>query len=240
MKIQNLIVVAALMAIASPALAVVKVYDADAQNGIPGDQIQYTSTQCPPIQPSPGTLEGRTILTDNGTGTVTMTSANQEAVTKIDFPDLTVAFGPGAFVFIDATAFVNVQTVPLGSGSTDPGGTVTWGVISGFTVTGVGFCIASPQTICTASAQLPHGSTSPVEGAASPTYDLGTWTFDVNGDMEATPYITRTTNGGTSNRQYLSRGAYVGTSVPALPLAGAGVLALALAIAGTRTLLRKK
>lgn len=239
MNFQKSIVALALIAIASPAAATVKVYDSDPGNGTPGDQVQYTQTQCPPISVSADTLYGSATLIDDGLGTVTMTQGLQIAVTKINFPDATVAFGPGAFVFIDAVAESDVLTTPAAPGSTAPGGTVAWGIVSGFNLTGVGYCIASPQAICT-GAMLPHGITTNIV-LSSPTYDLGTWSFDpMTGDVEGSPYITQTTNGGNSNRQYVTRGSYVGASIPALPLLGAGALALALTVAGARTLLRKK
>jgi len=172
---------------------------------------------------------------------VTIAELDMRRVTFVDF-DATATFGPGAFVFVDAVSLISTppggHTAP---GSTAPGGTVDWGVIGGWNSTGVGFCVASPQTICTAGAQLPHGITSPLSPITSPTFDLGTWTFDARGDFQAaSSYVWGTFNGGLSNRQSLLRGLFVGGSVPALPLVGVGALALGLVVAGGRSALRRK
>ncbi|MEE3332329.1 MAG: hypothetical protein VX246_15790, partial [Myxococcota bacterium] len=66
MRIQHLIVAAALVAIATPALATVKVYSADPDNGMPGDEILYATGLCPPIDPTAGTVHGENTLTDGG------------------------------------------------------------------------------------------------------------------------------------------------------------------------------
>jgi hypothetical protein len=70
-------------------------------------------------------------------------------------------------------------------------------------------------------------TTFPVLPSAS--YDLGTWNFDAEGDYEAAQaYIFRTSNGGLANLQQLLRGAFVGASLPALPLLGFAALAAGL------------
>ena len=144
-------------------------------------------------------------------------------------------------MFVNTIPTVTTSSLPTpATGSTAPGGTVAWGLISSWSQTGSGFCISSPQTICTGGSMLPHGITTPLSGDLSPTFDLGTWTFDAEGDMAAAGnWIHQTNNGGSSNRQRLIKGAYVGASIPALPLIGAGALALGLLVAGTRSVLRK-
>ena len=140
-------------------------------------------------------------------------------------------------------ASVTVTSVPVvRTGSTTAGsGTIAWGLISGWNSTGIGFCISSPQTICTGGSMLPHGITTVLSPIPSPTYDLGTWTFDAAGDLvAANNWVHQTNNGGTSNRQRLIKGTYVGAAIPALPLIGAGALAIALLAAGTRSVMRKK
>ncbi len=244
MRLRSWILAAALISIATPALAVVKVYNSTPPNGEAGDRFQYSTTLCPSIDASVGQVWGTKTISDTGGGTVTMTQASIIEVTQTDFgPDvLTTVFGPGAFVFVNSRPNNEITGVPVSApGSTAPGGSVAWGVITGWNSTGVGFCIASPQTICTGGAMLPHGITSPVAPIPSPTFDLGTWTFDAEGDLVATAnYINQTNNGGTANRQRLLRGSYVGAGVPALPLIGAGALAIGMLAAGTRSVLRKK
>ena len=247
MKLRNLIIAAAALAIASPALATVKVYDGTADNGTVGDVLQYSSTLCPPIQSTAGGVQGYNKLTDTGGGSVTL-STEVVALTEVDYGTaaLTGIFGPGSFVFVNSRNTWTTIAPAVGTGETnEPGSgmgmkTVTWGVIAGWNTTGTAFCIASPQTICTGGSMTPHGETVPSAPPNSPTYDLGTWSFDAAGDLVASQYITGTHNGGTSNRQRLIRGAYVGSSIPALPLLGAGALALGLAVAGTRSVMRKK
>ena len=244
MRVRNWILTAALVSLASPALAVVKVYDASQDNGTAGTSFQYSTTLCPPIDPTPNVVGGSHTLIDDGLGTVTM---SQFELTHIVYTDLgtdslTAVFGPGSFVFVSATPTNNISTLPVTvSGDTSPsGGGVAWGIIGGFTNTGIAFCASSPQTICTLGAMVPHGITSPLGPINSPTYDLGTWSFDAEGDLSASQYINRTSNGGTANGQRLITGSYVGSSLPALPLIGAAALALGLVVAGSRSVLRKK
>ena len=242
MTIRHLIVAVALVAIATPALATVKVYSADPNNGQTGTVIQYATGLCPPVDPSPGNLQGQITITDAGGGSPVLTEHGTVSVTNLTYDTgaLTGIFGPGAFVFVNTRSTWWTSTTPTGSGSTAPSGTVTWGVVSGWGATGLYFCIASPQTICTGGAMVPHGNTVTAPSPDSPTYDLGTWSFDTAGDLTGSPYIAATFNGGTANRQRILGGAYVGASVPALPLIGAAALALGLAVAGTRSVMRKK
>ncbi|MEE3332361.1 MAG: hypothetical protein VX246_15950 [Myxococcota bacterium] len=243
MRISTLAAIGLMVAFATPSLATVKVYSAHGDSGTPGDGIGYTTTLCPAIKVTAGVIQGSHELTDGGGGTVSMTGFNLTDVvyTNIQPPDLNAVFGPGSFVFVTASASNGNKSLPAaGSGSTAPGGSIAWGVISGFTNTGLSFCISSPQTICTGGAMIPHGITGPLGPINSPTYDLGTWSFDAEGDLTASQYINRTNNGGTSNGQRLIRGAYVGAAVPALPLVGMGALALGFLVAGTRSVMRKK
>ncbi|MEZ4215780.1 MAG: hypothetical protein R3E88_04830 [Myxococcota bacterium] len=240
MKLGHWLVAAAAAALALPASAVVKVYDSTPPHGTPGDEFQFSTTLCPPISVTPGAQQGSYRLNDTGGGTVTVVEIDMQRVTRVDF-DATATFGPGAYVFVDAVSFISASPGQTAPGSTAPTGTVDWGILGGWANTGVGFCVASPQTICTAGAQLPHGATTRLSPITSPTFDLGTWTFDAGGDFQAASnYVWGTFNGGLSNRQSLLRGAFVGGSVPALPLVGVGALALGLLAAGARAGLRKK
>jgi hypothetical protein len=95
--------------------------------------------------------------------------------------------------------------------------------------------VSSPVAICNENVSS-HGITS-VPTLNSPTYDLGTWNFDAEGDYEAESwFITGTNNGGLNNNQQLLRGSFVGASLPALPLVGFGSLAVALGLLGGRAL----
>ena len=247
MRMQAVLAVAAVLTVASSAQAVVKTYDSSVANGLPGDFINATTNLCPPVQVSPGLLNGNTTLDDDGAGSVSLDTSIQ-LTTIIDLgPDqLVTTFGPGAFIFIDSKSS-RVNNPPGGSvhasvgpgDSTAPGGSVEWGVVSGWSYTGAQFCLSSPVTICN-QAGFAHGATiSPA--LTSGTFNLNTWAFDTEGDFEnVIPYIERTSNGGLQNSDYLMRGAFSGSQLPALPLIGFGALALSLAVIGGRSLLGKK
>ena len=230
--------IALLILIWTPAAwADVKVYDAYRTGGTPGDRILVASTLCPTVRPTPGLLQGSSRLTDDATGTVTMTELLIDVPQLIDI-DTTLVFGPGAFIFIDALVSYEPAPGQTGLGGTDPAGSVSWGVISTWSVTGRNFCVSSPVATCNGNGFI-HGITTPPP-LPSPTYDLGTWSFDTEGDYTATPYVQLTTNGGVANQQFLLRGRFVGASLPALPLVGAGALGLALAAAGLRNLRQQR
>jgi hypothetical protein len=238
-----------ILALAHSAQAAPKAYNSSQTNGSGGDFISTATNICPPVRTTPGILQGRTLLSDNGAGTITLEEFDIELSTFIDLgPDvLTITFGPGAFIFIDATQtqaarghVSNTSGVGAhGPSSTAPLATAEWGIVSGFTVTGRTFCISSPVTICN-NGPGPHGSTAPPT-INSDTYDLGTWSFDAEGDYQIdTPYIQGTNNGGLSNQRYGIRGTFQGASLPALPLIAFGALALSLAAIGGRALLGRK
>ena len=231
---------------AGSASAVVKSYDSSGDNGLSGDVLNSATNLCPPVQTQPGDIQGFATLSDDATGTVTLDEMNVLTVFFGDLgPDqLEITFGPGAFVFIDARAsqFPGTGHVSndTGLGAHGPSGTapsesVEWGIVSGWSATGYRFCVSSPIGICN-NAGFSHGVTvGPIVNSS--TYDLGTWTFDTEGDYEdAAPYIFSSANGGLQNIRYDLRGAFAGTSLPALPLVGFGVLAAALATLGARGL----
>jgi hypothetical protein len=245
-------VMAALLALclAGSAQAAVKLYNSSRDNGAAGDFLNTATNLCPPVQTSPGVIQGFTELTDDATGTVTMSNIQLELATLIDLgPDqLVITFGPGAFIFIDsatttvATANQLSNTSGIGAhgpSSTAPGQSTEWGVVTGWIQTGYQFCLSSPTAICD-GANFAHGQTIlPV--MPSDTYNLGTWNFDAAGDFDAdAAYVQRTSNGGLQNSSYLMRGAFQGASLPALPLVGFGALALSLAVIGGRAVLGKK
>jgi hypothetical protein len=231
--------------LSTSAEAAIKVYDSSKENGTPGDNVLYSFNLCPPIQTTPDLLEGHSTIIDDGLGTVTLSEHTvvTDQVTDISGNQLVGTFGPGAFFFgvgfnTRSTSIPNVsQTSGIGAhgpSSTAPGASVEWGVLSGFTVTGFSFCISSPVAICNENV-TPHGATAPAV-LDSPTYDLGTWSFDTAGDMEGSPFIYVIANGGLTNGQSILRGAFQGASLPALPLLGFGALAGSLLLIGARAL----
>jgi len=231
--------VAALTFVASPAVrADVKVYDSTPPSSLGTDLIVNSPGLCPPISTTEGFYHGHATITDTGSGTVTLDELLITTDSVGSF-DTTNFFGPGAFVFTSALTTTRPAPGQPGSGSTAPGGTVSWGILSGWSSTGATFCASSPTSVCIDSANLAHGVTV-LASTESTTYDLGTWTFgSPAGDFEGTPYIFITNTGGTSNSIRRLRGTFVGASLPALPLVGFGALAVALAAAGGRALRRR-
>lgn len=221
----------ALIALAEPTQASVRVYDSSKSGGTPGDMLLYVVAACSPVMVTPGALEGRAALTDAAAGTVTLDSLAIEQAVLFDI-DTTAVFGPGAFFFATQAQSDRPLGNQTGAGSTAPLNSITWGVLSGWSSTGLSFCMASPAAVCVNNGYL-HGAT--VRSITrSPTYDLGTWSFDQAGNYSATAYIAQTANGGESNIQWVLRGSYVGASVPALPIIGFGALIAGLLVAGTR------
>ena len=238
------------LGVASAAGASVKFYDASYANGTMQDARRISINLCPPLVNSPDQHGGHQQITDDGLGTVTL---NQYELTGNNLTDLSGGilvpiFGPGAFIFIDnnstrtITAPHTSTTGGVGShgpSGTAPGESSEWGVVSGFVITGEAYCIASPVSICD-QAGFAHGATTP-RTLPSDSFNLGTWAFDADGDLQAASWVlNRTSNGGLSNNMELSRGAFVGAALPALPLVGFGALALSLAIVGGRSLMGKK
>ena len=247
MHLRGFLVATAVLITSGSAQAVVKTYDSSPANGLAGDFITTATDICPPVQVSPDLLHGNTTLEDDGAGSVSL-DTNIQLSTQIGLgPDqLTVTFGPGAFIFVDSrTTRVNNPAggsvhASTGAGAdTDPGGTVVWGIVSGWAYTGAQFCVSSPVATCNQNGFL-HGTTISPK-LTSGTFNLGTWAFDSVGDYETVvPYIERTANGGLQNTRYGMRGAFTGSALPALPLVGFGALALSLAVIGGRSLLGKK
>jgi len=235
---RKLMLVAAAILLATQAQAAVKVYNGDV---LPGDAIEITTTLCPIVNVTAGVVAGNYTVTDTGGGTVTLEDLNMVQDRLVNFADISAVFGPGAFIFIDVRNSAGPApgltfTAP---GSTAPGGAVAWGIVSGWSTTGFNFCISSPGTVCDSNG-FTHGATANAV-STSTTYDLGTWSFTTpTGDLEATPFVTRTQNGALANSQRVIRGALQGAALPALPLVGFGALALGLAAVGARSVMRKK
>jgi len=233
------------------ASAAVKSYDSSVNNGATGDTRRISINLCPPLASTPGTALGAQVVTDDGLGTVTLNQVEYNSTVGTDLSGgiLIPIFGPGAFIFIEGevdrgagSAVTTSTTTGIGGhgpSSTAPGASAEWGAVSGWLGTGFTFCISSPVTICNQNG-FAHGQTAPFI-LPSTSYDLGTWEFDAEGDMQATSwYMSRTSNGGLSNNQTLLRGAFVGSALPALPMVGFGILALSLAVVGGRSLMGKK
>jgi hypothetical protein len=246
MRLSVLLLVLALIQVSSSSFAAVKAYNSDPNNGTPSDGFLHTLNLCPPVRTTLGEYGGWAILDDDGAGSVSLNVMASRNSSVVFTPEVfEPIFGPGAFIFIDRRETRHnvppggmVHPSSPGSG-TDPGEQAVWGIVSGWSATGFQFCASSPVAICNGAGFI-HGTTVPLV-IESGTYNLGTWAFDAVGDYEAvTGYIDRTTNGGLSNSQIVLRGAFQGSSLPALPLVGAAALALSLAVVGGRSLMGKK
>jgi hypothetical protein len=241
---RRLIVIAVLMAVATPALAEVRAYtaiDPDKPNGL--YNVLQRSPQITPSVQAPGMQTagccfGSYFLEDDGLGTVTMdvysvgsTGAQPTTLNTTGF----MGSPPGAFLFVR-----NAGTTTTAPGQSAPGSALTsvdWGVLTGWAATGADYCRSTPPFVCTFIQRIEDGSVSfPLP---STTYDLGTWNFDAAGDFEGSPYIQGTQDGGIGNSLVFVRGQFTGASLPALPIVGLAALAGALAIAGARSALRK-
>jgi len=235
--------------LAGPSSAAVKFYDSSQLSGAPGDERRVTADFCPPVATTLGSLQGFTQLADDGLGTVTLVELEDVSNNRVDVgPELLLPlFGPGAFVFIDVAVTRSVAGPQLsnasgvgahGPSSSASDASVEWGVISGWQITGTNYCVSSPVEVCNENG-FGHGVTL-IAALPSPTYDLGTWSFDAEGDYEAAGWYVRvTSNGGLSNNQERLRGAFVGAELPALPAAGFAALGAGLAAAGLRALRRE-
>ena len=124
MRLWASIAAAAFLLTAGSAQAVVKAYNQSRDNGLAGDFLNSATNLCPPLQTTPGLLQGFTLLDDQGPGANTISlDLNVFLSTFIDLgPDqLTLTFGPGAFIFIDS----NSSRTNRGQVDDGMGGTVT-------------------------------------------------------------------------------------------------------------------
>ena len=220
---------------AARAQAALKIYNSTPPNGLPGDSFRRSANLCPPTRTTLGWLRGQANLVDDGSGTVTLEEMRIHTQDLVDLgPEfLEKIFGPGAFIFMDTRTTTEIVVPHVGTGDSSPGGQITWGVISGWVASSTQVCLSSPTSIC--NPQCHFGCPGPPFVLPSTSYDLGTWNFDAEGDYEAARfYILRTSNGGLTNRQRLLRGAFVGASVPALPLLGIALLAAGLVVIARR------
>ena len=71
-----LLTLASLLTFEGAALAAVKAYSSDPNNGEPTDRRRISITICPPITVTPDQLAGYEILDDDGSGTVTLVEFN--------------------------------------------------------------------------------------------------------------------------------------------------------------------
>jgi hypothetical protein len=250
MRIAHVLAGLAALTLAGSAQAAVKVFDASKNNGTPGDLISSGQTTCPPVMTTPGALQGFAQLEDDGLGTVTMQDINISIPLVADYgPDLlTQAYGPGAFFFLTQSSTTSITGPHVsttggigahGPSGTAPGETAEWGIVSGWTISGYVYCASSPTALC-GNNGFQHAATISSTQLPSTTFDLGTWSFDAEGDYTGHPYIARTTTGGLVNVRYAVRGSFVGASLPALPFVGFGALALGLAVIGGRAVRGKK
>ena len=173
MRIFQILIAAVVLSLAGSAQAVVKFYSSDPGNGEPGNTTRISINLCPPFISSPDTIGGYQKLTDDELGSVELSEfvldAGISGTTDLSGDILVPIFGPGAFVFIFNNATTSISAPHVSGAGGGPGvtastapttGSIAWGVVSGFTITGVRFCLASPTTICSENG-FSHGMTVP-------------------------------------------------------------------------------
>jgi len=134
----------------------------------------------------------------------------------------------GCFAFLSLSRSEGPRATATGTGGTESGATLRWGIASGWTVTGSIWCNANPAIICTVAGLQNQDTVDPA--LASPFYDLGTWTYHSTG-FTATPFIYQYLQ-PTGNFQFLYAGRRLpAPSAPALSLVAVVGAALGLAAA---------
>ena len=108
------------LAIGSSADAVVKVYNATPPGGTPGDEFIFNDALCPPVEATPGNVQGSYRLNDDGAGSVTIVDFRIQRPLRLDI-DATALFGPGSFIFADTLAEYTTLSAQTAPGSTAPG-----------------------------------------------------------------------------------------------------------------------
>ena len=154
---------------------------------------------------------------------------SQNAQTVV-LPDLS-----GGFVFFTVKQLDGPSNNQTGTGST--ASSITWGNLSGWTITGGSWCHSVPSYICLLGpGGVGDDTVDPI--LESTHFDVGTWTFHGTG-FRATPYVAFTTD-TAGNSLHIWRGALAqdGT-VPALPLVGVGAVGASLIAMGWSALRRR-
>ena len=136
----------------------------------------------------------------------------------IIFPQLS-----GGFVFFSLKISEGPEANQTGTGST--ASSITWGLATGWTLTGGQWCNSVPSYICTLGNVVSEATVDPF--LESTAFDIGTWTFHGTG-FRATPQVNFTTvDPGNSMRIIRGALAQDGT-VPAVPLVGIGAVGASL------------
>ena len=140
----------------------------------------------------------------------------------------------GGFIWFNEQSILAPADNQTGSGST--ASSITWGDLTGWTITGAVFCHAIPSYVCDLAQSVNDDTIDAV--LISTHYDIGTWTFHGTGFTNPEGFIHRTSTSDEGNLMYMLRGheAADGT-VPALPLLGisaVGVSVLAMGVASMR------
>ena len=236
--------------VTGPAIAVVKAYR--------GDPIGFAS-RSPQLTPSVVFDEdyfGEFFLEDAGSGSVTLDSLvfGADTTHTVEFTASECGENGANDYIFRIRRRVRVAPGQIGSGSAHPGGQVDWGVLSGWSQSidfhcsrgyeQTEFSVLAPCDVCFGPGGPFHFGVPLVEDTSvvdpraplSSTYDLGTWSFDAQGDFEATPLLLTAGGPGGANTAVYARGQFFGSSLPALPAIGIGGLAGLLVIWGKRFL----
>ena len=134
----------------------------------------------------------------------------------------------------------SVQEGPSGSqtGTGGTGSAITWGKLTGWTITGGGYCHSVPSYICDYA--VAEDLATVATDFLSNNYDIGTWTFHGTGFTD-NGYIYSTLSQATRNEVDFLRGAARNDgTVPALPLLGIGAVGVSVFAMGVTSIRRRK
>ena len=248
MTLRSALVLALLLEFAVPfaSSAEMKAYamgsHSSAPSGIPQEDLVTRNPGLTPTVTSVTGVWGRFLLEDDAAGTVTATDLEfgRDFANTINVSFMMAPLG--AYVHFRESKSARTTAGASGSGSTTPGAQIDWGVVSGWSSTGISHCRSTPPLVCTFTG-VPEDGTIAIPFLGSTTYDLGTWVFDSSANFEASPYITRSFpaggfGGSLANISVFLRGRFTGSSIPALPAAGVGALAIGLGVLAGRRLRR--
>lgn len=212
------------LAVSSPALASLSVYDVRAS------RIRELASQSPQVQ----------ILSETGVGTAVIQEPPAPAPVLRRLLHVTLSPwrttdlpGLSGFIAFKRETVQGPAPDQTGAGSTQ--GTIVWGEVTGWTISEELFCESQPTSICDFATVQDLDTVVPPTPWTFDDADLGTWTFHATG-FRATPLLYATRPQGAGNRQIVYRGTNRSSAIPALPLVTLGALALAVLASGAAAL----
>ena len=228
-RVRLFLVALGIVALAAPAAtAALKKYD------VRKTRLLHYQATSPHVEFSiwPGGI-GKAVIDESGAN-----PALKKFIIVVDQPTTVIIpiLGPECCLWYNQKFHTGPEADEVGSGST--ASSITWGDVTGWTVTGGAFCHAGASYICSLLDAIHDETVDPV--LVSDNYDIGSWTFHGTG-FTATPFVHETGASTLGNLQWLLRGtlAQDGT-VPALPLLGIGAVGVSVFAMGVASLRRRR